>query len=106
MTHSNEKTLENVTITKQANVYYGGDVTSRNIETADGTHKTLGIMRPGDYTFETDEQENIEVLSGVMRVEIETEQSEYTAGDVFTVPPDTEFEVAVDSLIDYCCTYG
>jgi len=42
-------TFTNVTVTKAANVYFDGKVTSRKVEFADGTFKTLGIMMPGEY---------------------------------------------------------
>ena len=40
--------LENVTLTKEANVYFDGKVTSRNVILADGSRITLGIMMPGE----------------------------------------------------------
>ena len=36
--------FENVTILKQANVYYEGKVVSRTVLFPDGSRKTLGIM--------------------------------------------------------------
>lgn len=99
-------TIGSATIQKQANVYYDGKVTSRSVTTADGTRQTLGIMRPGVYTFETDDREDIEVMKGELKVEFDGQQARYTAGESFSIPPDTEFEVEVVSLVDYCCTYS
>ncbi|MGP8089912.1 MAG: pyrimidine/purine nucleoside phosphorylase, partial [Syntrophobacteraceae bacterium] len=45
--------FNNVTVVKKANVYFDGNVTSRSIIFADGSRKTLGIMLPGDYEFNT-----------------------------------------------------
>ena len=39
----------NVSVSKEANVYFDGQVTSRAIVFADGTRKTLGVMLPGEY---------------------------------------------------------
>jgi len=100
-----DDTFENATIGKRANVYFEGDVTSRDVETADGVEKTLGIMRPGEYTFETDDEEEIEVLAGRVTVDVAGEVETYEPGDVFTVPPNTAFDLDVHELIDYCCTY-
>lgn len=100
-----DEEFENASIGKRANVYYNGAVTSRDIETTDDQQKTLGIMQPGNYTFETDDEEEIEVLTGELTVDVNGEMSRYEAGDVFTVPPDTEFDLDVESLVDYCCTY-
>jgi uncharacterized protein YaiE (UPF0345 family) len=46
--------FENVTVIKEANVYFDGRVTSRVLEFADGSKKTLGIMLPGEYEFGTE----------------------------------------------------
>lgn len=56
--------FENVTITKEANVYFDGKVTSRTVEFTDGSKKTLGIMMPGDYEFSTDDNELMEIQAG------------------------------------------
>ena len=44
----------NVTVIKEANVYFDGKVTSRTITFANGSTKTLVIMQPGEYTFTTE----------------------------------------------------
>jgi uncharacterized protein YaiE (UPF0345 family) len=97
--------FEDARIGKQANVYFDGKVTSRDVETADGQRKTLGIMLPGEYTFETDDEEEIEIVAGELTVDVDGEPTSYEAGDVFTVPPDTEFDLDVETVVDYCCTY-
>lgn len=43
----------NVTVIKKANVYFDGKVVSRTVVFADGAKKTLGIMQPGEYEFNT-----------------------------------------------------
>ena len=43
--------FNNVTVVREANVYFEGKVTSRTLVFADGTKKTLGIMLPGEYVF-------------------------------------------------------
>ena len=61
---NNMSQLENVTLIKQANVYFDGKVTSRTAILPDGTKKTLGIMLPGEYEFSTDLKEEMEILAG------------------------------------------
>jgi uncharacterized protein YaiE (UPF0345 family) len=56
--------FENVTVVKAANIYFDGRFTSRTVEFADGTEKTLGIMLPGEYEFGTVKKEIMEILSG------------------------------------------
>ena len=47
-------TFEYVTIIKKANVYFGGQVTSRTVKFTDGSKKTLGFMQAGNYEFGTE----------------------------------------------------
>ena len=54
----------NVTVSKKANIYFDGKVTSRTLIFADGSKKTLGIMLPGEYTFNTEAKELMEILGG------------------------------------------
>ncbi|MCP4954472.1 MAG: pyrimidine/purine nucleoside phosphorylase, partial [Photobacterium aquimaris] len=49
--------FKQVNVTKAANIYFDGKVTSRKITFSDGSFKTLGIMMPGDYKFATKEKE-------------------------------------------------
>lgn len=58
----------NVTVVREANVYFDGKVTSRTVIFADGSKKTLGIMLPGDYEFGTDAKELMEILAGEMDI--------------------------------------
>lgn len=100
-----DEAFESATVTKRANVYYDGGVTSRELVTADGVRKTLGIMHPGEYEFETEDEERIELYAGRLSVDVDGETEAYEAGDVFTVPAGTTFDVEVAELVDYCCTY-
>ncbi|MEE8379853.1 MAG: pyrimidine/purine nucleoside phosphorylase, partial [Gammaproteobacteria bacterium] len=45
--------FNNVNITKKANVYFNGGVTSRTISFENCDSKTLGMMQPGEYVFNT-----------------------------------------------------
>ncbi|HLO27414.1 MAG TPA: pyrimidine/purine nucleoside phosphorylase, partial [Geobacteraceae bacterium] len=60
--------FSNVTIVREANVYFNGAVTSRTVLFADGSKKTLGIMQPGEYEFSTGKAELMEILSGDLEV--------------------------------------
>lgn len=56
--------FESVTVVKAANIYFDGKVTSRTVEFADGSIKTLGIMLPGEYKFNTGKPELMEIQAG------------------------------------------
>ena len=99
--------FENVTVIKKANVYFDGKVTSRTVQFADGTKKTLGIMLPGDYEFGTDCVEIMEILAGDLLVLLpnQTEWQHIVDEGEFTVPANTKFKLQVSSVTDYCCSY-
>lgn len=46
--------FDQVSVVKEANIYYDGQVTSRTVILGDGSKVTLGIMLPGSYEFGTD----------------------------------------------------
>lgn len=99
--------FKNVTLTKAANVYFDGKVTSRTFYLENGERKTLGFMLDGEYTFSTGLEEIMEVLGGEMDIKLpnETEFSTYKVGDSFTVPANSSFDVVVKKYADYCCSY-
>jgi uncharacterized protein YaiE (UPF0345 family) len=99
--------FNNVTIIKAANIYFDGKVTSRTVKFADGSHKTLGIMLTGEYRFNTEAAEVMEVLAGsmVIRLAGEGEWQTYAAGTQFKVPANSSFELKITEPADYCCSY-
>ena len=97
----------NVTVTKAANVYFDGRVTSRTLTFPDGSRKTLGIMQPGEFEFGTGAAELMEILSGTLDVRLpgEDQWQPIQGGESFEVPANAKFSVRVHSLTDYCCTF-
>ena len=99
--------FNNVTITCEANVYFDGNVTSRTVTFADGSTKTLGIMMPSEYTFDTGKAELMEVLAGHLSYKLAGKDEWLTVkgGESFNVPADSSFDLKVIALTDYCCSY-
>jgi len=98
--------FENVTVIKEANIYYEGKVTSRTVEFADGSIKSLGIMLPGEYTFNTHDEEIMEMLSGDLEVKLPgQEYRTLITPEIFRVPGNSSFELKIKSVTDYCCSY-
>ena len=60
----------NVTVVRKANIYFDGKVSSRTIVFADGSKKTLGVMLPGEYEFNTADKEIMEIMSGDLEVSL------------------------------------
>jgi hypothetical protein len=56
--------FESVNFWNATNVYCDGKVCSRTIPISDGNTQTLGLLLPGEYTFNTGTPELIEITSG------------------------------------------
>jgi purine/pyrimidine-nucleoside phosphorylase len=98
--------FENVSITKKANVYFDGQVTSRTVSFQDGSKKTLGIMLPGEYEFNTNAKELMEITSGQMEVLLPGDEwKSIKGGESFEVPGDSSFQLKVSEIADYCCSF-
>ena len=99
--------FNNVTVVKKANVYFDGKVTSRTIIFADGSSKTLGIMLPGDYEFNTADKEIMEILSGDLEVLLPNADGwqMVKGGESFEVPANAKFSLKIKTTIDYCCSF-
>jgi uncharacterized protein YaiE (UPF0345 family) len=99
--------FNNVTVTREANIYFDGKVTSRKVTFADGSYKTLGIMMPGDYTFGTEKAELMEILAGELSYCLagESEWHAIRGGESFNVPANASFDIKITQLVDYCCSY-
>ncbi len=99
--------FENVTVQLEANVYFDGSVTSRNITFADGSTKTLGIMLPGEYEFGTELKELMEISSGDLEVQLpdQTDWTRIEDGMSFDVPANSKFKLQVHKITNYCCSY-
>lgn len=99
--------FEGVTVVKEANIYFGGQVTSRTVLFADGTKKTLGIMMPGEYEFGTADAEVMEIMAGELTVKLpgSDEWVSITGGQTFDVPANSKFQLRVATVTDYCCSY-
>lgn len=99
--------FKNVTVIREANVYFDGKVTSRTVLFDSGCRKTLGIMLPGEYEFGTGAPELMEILSGELDVLLpgDTAWKAVKGGESFDVPGDSNFKLKVKSITDYCCSY-
>jgi purine/pyrimidine-nucleoside phosphorylase len=99
--------FNNVTIVKKANVYFDGKVTSRTLIFPDGSRKTLGIMLPGEYHFNTADKEIMEILAGNLEVLLPGSDGwkPVKGGEAFEVPAQSGFDMKVTRLTDYCCAF-
>jgi uncharacterized protein YaiE (UPF0345 family) len=106
MTHPER--FENVSIVTKANVYFDGKVVSHSVFFTDGSKKTIGLIYPGTFTFDTAAAERMDIVAGTCRVRIAgAEQwTTYTAGGSFRVAANSSFEIAVDQgMAEYICSF-
>ncbi|VGO22016.1 pyrimidine/purine nucleoside phosphorylase [Pontiella sulfatireligans] len=99
--------FNNVTVVREANVYFDGKVTSRTVVFEDGAKKTLGMMLAGEYSFNTGLAELMEVIGGEMDVLLpgSTHWITVKAGESFDVPAHSKFDLVGKDFADYCCSY-
>jgi purine/pyrimidine-nucleoside phosphorylase len=99
--------FKNVTVVKEANVYFDGKVVSRTVIFPDGTKKTLGVMLPGEYEFGTGDKEIMEIMSGELDILLPGEKNwkAIKGGQSFEVVAKAKFQLKVRKLADYCCSY-
>lgn len=97
----------NVKVIKKANVYFDGKVTSRTVIFNDNSKKTLGFMLAGEYEFNTETEELMEILGGDMAIMLkgDTVYTNYCEGQSFIVPAKSSFKIIVAKFADYCCSY-
>ncbi|MGY8525961.1 pyrimidine/purine nucleoside phosphorylase [Paracidovorax citrulli] len=100
--------FDNVSVVKKANVYFDGKCVSHTVLFPDGTRKTLGIIFPATLTFGTAAPEIMEINAGSCRVRLAgtDEWKTYGAGEQFSIPGDTSFDIEVQQTLDYVCHYG
>ena len=100
--------FDNVSVVKQANVYFDGKCVSHTVCLADGTRKTVGVILPSSLTFNTSAPEIMEGVGGSCRVRFkgESDWKIFGAGQSFEVPGNSSFEIACDEPYHYVCHYA
>ena len=97
-----------VTAVTKANIYFNGSVVSHAIILPDGNKKTLGLIYPGKYHFNTEAAEKMEIISGQCKVALDgrDQNHAYSAGDSFDVPAKSGFTIEVSKEIcEYVCSF-
>lgn len=99
--------FDHVSVVKQANVYFDGKCVSHTVLFADGTKKTVGVIFPSQLTFNTGAPEIMELNAGRCRVRLkgESQWREYAAGERFSVPGNSSFDIEAVELLDYVCHF-
>ena len=100
--------FSNVTLKLKANVYFDGKVVSHTVVLGTGERKTLGLIYPGEYHFNTGAAELMEIVAGECTVVLDggTEQQSYAVGTEFNVPANSGFTITVPTgICEYICSF-
>ncbi len=99
--------FDNVSVKKKANVYFDGKCVSHTIMLPNGTRKSVGVIFPSTLTFNTGSPEVMELNAGLCKVRIkgEDEWTTHEAGDKFTVPGNSSFDIETLEMLDYVCHF-
>lgn len=100
--------FQNVTVNPVANVYFNGGVVSHSIVLPDGSKKTLGIIFPGTYRFDTAAPELMEITDGSCEVVIDGSDTTrfIPTEESFDVAGSSGFSITVHSgVCQYICSF-
>jgi hypothetical protein len=60
--------FDDVSVICKANIFFDGKVVSHTVLFKDGKKKTVGLIFPGSFKFNTDAPEKMEITAGNCRV--------------------------------------
>ena len=97
-----------VTVDTKANIYFDGNVISHTVHFADGTKKTLGVIKPGSYYFGTAQAEKLEITAGSCQIKKKGSETVETieSPSFFEVEANSGFDITVSTdFCQYICSY-
>ena len=100
--------IDGIAVTTKANVYFDGKCVSHSITLADGTKKSVGVILPAALTFNTGAPEIMECVAGACEYKLAgtNEWTKSAAGEKFSVPGNSSFEIRVSDAYHYICHFG
>jgi uncharacterized protein YaiE (UPF0345 family) len=100
--------FDDVSVICKANIYFEGKVISHTVLFKDGKKKSVGLIFPGAFKFNTDLPERMEITVGSCKVRPagEGQWRPYSEGTFFKVPGKSSFEISVeDGILAYVCSF-
>jgi uncharacterized protein YaiE (UPF0345 family) len=89
----------------EVNKYFDGNVKSLGFELGNNPY-TVGVMLPGDYSFNTEKEEHITITVGELRIRPPgTDWKTIQLGDTVVIPPNSTFDLKVEQPASYICMY-
>ena len=100
--------IDNISVTTQASVYFDGKCVSHGITFADGTKKSVGVVLPSTLTFNTGAPEIRECVAGFCEYKLKGSNDwvKSSAGEKFSVPGNSSFDIRVTEPYHYICHFG
>ncbi len=91
----------------EVNEYFDGKVKSFVVNSSQ-SKKTVGVMEPGEYEFNTQTKETMTVVAGELSVYFPEydEWEDFGMGASFEVPARSKFKVKVAQDAAYLCEYA
>ena len=98
----------NVTVATTASVYFDGKCISHGITLADGTKKSVGVVLPATLTFNTGAPEIMECTAGSCEYKLAGSENwvKSSAGEKFSIPGNSSFDIRVTESYHYICRLG
>lgn len=86
------------------NFYYAGNVQSLGIDIE--PYSTVGIIKPGAYSFSTDFEEHVKILVGQLNVELPNKGWQlFKENEIYIIPANFSFNVSCSKDVCYLCQY-
>ncbi len=102
------ETIDGVSVTTQASVYFDGKCVSHGLTYPDGTKKSVGVVLPAALTFSTGAPEIMECVAGSCEYRLDGSDVWLTStpGQRFSIPGNSKFDIRVTDAYHYICHYG
>ena len=100
--------IDGVSVATQASVYFDGKCISHGITFPDGTKKSVGVILPATLIFKTGAPEIMEGVGGSCEYRLagSSEWVKSGAGERFSVPGNSQFDIRVSDAYHYLCHFG
>lgn len=101
--------INNVSVSKKANVFFDGKCVSHSVFFPDGSRKTVGVVLPNSQlTFNVSTPELMEISGGECQVKIAGESAfkTYAVGSSFKVAANSSFDIHTGvEAAHYVCSF-
>ena len=100
--------IDGVSVITKANVYFDGKCVSHAITLADGSRKSVGVVLAASLTFSTGAAETMECVAGNCEYRLAGSDLwlKSSAGEKFSVPANSKFDIRVPDAYHYICHFG